>query len=135
MDHRRALELFERRRDAWLDEDLDAYLAFFAADLVFQGPAGPPLVGKAEYSDLVERSLEAVRPVSFEVHDVAVHERNVLAEWTQSVEVRSSGTVLVWRGMSICEIRDDLIAWWREYYDPAQLRPPGISEDHGPGER
>jgi hypothetical protein len=40
-----AVVLFERRRDAWLAGDLDAYLDLFAPDLVFQSPAhATPLV-------------------------------------------------------------------------------------------
>src|SRR5690348_13540122 len=31
-----ALDLFARRRDAWLASDLDAYLALFAPDMTFQ---------------------------------------------------------------------------------------------------
>ena len=32
------------------------------------------------------------------------------------------GGVTAWRGMSACALRDGRIAWWREYWDPAQLR-------------
>jgi limonene-1,2-epoxide hydrolase len=118
----RALSVFEGRRDAWLREDVDTYLGYFSDDVVFEGPAGSPLTGLEAYGGLVRASLKAVRPVSFEYHDIAVHGDHVFAEWTQSVEVRADRRVLVWRGMSICELRRRKIVWWREYYDPALLR-------------
>jgi limonene-1,2-epoxide hydrolase len=117
-----AVSAFEARRDAWLREDIDAYLSYFSPDVRFQGPAGGPVVGVEAYGALVRSSVERVRPVSFEYHDIAVDGANVLAEWTQSVEVRSVPRVLVWRGMSICELRHGRIVWWREYYDPSHLR-------------
>lgn len=124
MDDAEALALFEGRRDAWLKEDLEGYLAFFARELEFQGPTGAPIVGIQDYRHLVKRSLDNVRPLSFDFHHIAVHGDKVLAEWTQSIEVRANRTPLVWRGMSVCEIREGRIVWWREYYDPAQLRRP-----------
>ena len=33
-----ALDLFERRRQAWLREDFDGYLALWAGDMTFQSP-------------------------------------------------------------------------------------------------
>jgi limonene-1,2-epoxide hydrolase len=122
VEEHEAVALFHGRRKAWLKEDLEAYLAFFDPGLEFQGPRGAPLVGIEPYRDLVRSSLAAVRPLSFDFHHIAVHEDNVLAEWTQSVELRAHGAELVWRGMSVCEIRNGLIVWWREYYDPAQLQ-------------
>ena len=44
MTHAEATALFDRRREAWLREDLPAYLACFAEDLVFGSPVhDPPL--------------------------------------------------------------------------------------------
>lgn len=122
MEHSEAVSLFEGRRDAWLAEDLDAYLGYFSQEVHFQGPSGRPVVGLDAYRALVRSSMEMVRPVSFEYHDIAVHGPNVFAEWTQSAKVRVDRRLLEWRGMSICEILGGQIAWWREYYDPSQLR-------------
>ena len=47
----------------------------------------------------------------------------MLADWTITVERRRDGEMVVWRGMSACELRDGLIVRWREYYeDPGALR-------------
>jgi uncharacterized protein (TIGR02246 family) len=118
-----AVALFDRRREAWLSGDLERYLALFAPDLVIEIPGRDPIVGRDAYAELVRASDEHVAPVSFEFHEIAVHESRVLSEWTIEIERRSSGTRVAYRGMSICEIRHGLIAWWREFYDPSALRP------------
>ena len=123
VDRDEAQGLFDKRVQAWLSEDLDTYMDMFAEDLLMQTPMGEPLQGRAAYGELVRRSLQHVRPVGFEVHEIAVDGSKVLAEWTQTHEVRADGRRLRYRGMSICEIRDGLIHAWREYYDPADLQP------------
>jgi hypothetical protein len=35
MDHKEAVALLKKRRDAWLNRDLDSYLRLFAEDFVF----------------------------------------------------------------------------------------------------
>ncbi len=116
-----AIDIFDRRRQAWLAEDLDGYLGFFTDDVVMEMPRREPIHGMADYRALVERSLAMVRPVSFEYHALAVDGDCVLAEWTQAHEVRTTGRQLRYRGMSWCRIVDGRIAEWREYYDPSFL--------------
>jgi limonene-1,2-epoxide hydrolase len=119
--HADAVALFERRRDAWLAGDLDAYLALFAPDLVIDIPRRGRIVGRDAYADLVRRSHEHVAPVRFELHHLGVHGSIVLSEWTIEIEFRADRRRATYDGMSRCELRDGLIASWREYYDPAQL--------------
>lgn len=115
--------LFERRRRAWLAGDLDAYLALFAPALSFQSPVhAAPLEGRDAFADLVRRSHERVRPLSFDFDHIAVAGDFVLAEWRVGIERRNDGRRLVYPGMSSCRIEDGLIAWWREYWNPADLR-------------
>ncbi len=118
-----AVALFERRRRAWLDEDVDAYLALWAEDTSFQSPVhAEPLRGRAAFADLVRQSLAHARPISFDFAHVAVHDAFVLAEWTIAIESRADGRRITWRGMSVAEIRDGLIRAWCEYWNPADLR-------------
>ena len=36
---------------------------------------------------------------------------------------------ITWRGMSACELADERIVWWREYYqDPVGLAPPPVAD-------
>jgi hypothetical protein len=106
---------------------LAALIVMFGLGLALQGRLFPfefsqPLVGLAAFGDLVRASAAATRPVSFEVHALAVHGDQVLAEWTITVEARAGGRRIRWRGMSVAAYRaDGRIATWREYWNPADL--------------
>ena len=117
----RARDLFDRRRRAWLAEDVGAYLDCWVDDLVLETP-GRTVRGRAAYEATVRSSLTWARPRSFEVHHLGVDGDVILADWTITVERRTDGQAVAWRGMSACGLRDGRIAWWREFYeDPAAL--------------
>ena len=122
LSHEDALALFERRRRAWLDGDLDGYLALWTEDMTFQSPLHPePLRGRDAFAELVGRSLATGRPVRFDLEHLAVWGDVVLAEWRIAIERRGGGGQVEWRGMSVAEMRDGRIAAWREYWNPAAL--------------
>lgn len=124
LTHAEAAALFDRRRDAWLAEDLDAYLACWDEQMTFGSPMhSPPLRGRDAYATLVRGSAAVVRPLRFDVHHLAVHGEAVLAEWTITVEHRPTGQSMRWRGMSAATYRDGRILTWREYWNPADLAP------------
>src|SRR6058998_2137605 len=117
-----ATRLFEQRRDAWLREDLDAYLALWAEDMTFQSPVhAEPLRGRAAFADLVRQSLAIARPIAFDFTHIAVVRDVVLAEWRIAVERRDGGRRIEWWGMSVAEVQDGLIRRWREYWNPADV--------------
>jgi predicted GNAT family N-acyltransferase/ketosteroid isomerase-like protein len=119
-----AIELFEKRRRAWLAADVDAYLALWADDMTFQSPVhAEPLRGKSAFAELIRQSLQFSRPLRFEFAHIAVAGGIVLAEWTIAIERRDTGRVIEWRGMSACEIRDGVIREWREYWNPLAVVP------------
>ncbi len=116
-------DLFERRRDAWLKEDTESYLALWAEDMLIELPGRKePIRGRDAYAEIVDKAFASLRPVSWEFHRLAVDGDHVLSEWTISGEVRASGKAATWRGMAICRIEDGLLKEWREYWDPASLR-------------
>ena len=122
LSHEDALALFERRRRAWLAEDLDAYLALWTEDMTFQSPMhAEPLRGRSAFAELVGRSLATTRPVRFDLEHLAVRDDAVLAEWCIAVERRGSGGRIEWRGMSVAKMHEGRIAVWREYWNPAAL--------------
>jgi len=117
-----ATRLFEQRRDAWLREDLDAYLALWAEDMTFQSPVhAEPLRGRAAFADLVRQSFGFARPLAFDFTHIAVAGDVVLAEWRIAVERRAGGRRIEWWGMSVAEVRDGRIRRWREYWNPADV--------------
>lgn len=120
--HAEAVDLFDRRRLAWLGEDLDGYLALWADDMTFGSPVhADPLRGRAAFAELVRRSNATAKPLRFDVTHLAVHGDMVLAEWSIAMTHRETGRVIAWDGMSVAEIRDGLIRTWREYWNPAAL--------------
>ena len=113
--------LFERRVDAWLEADLDAYMDCWADDMVIDLPTGR-IVGKERYRKLVQAGFGWAAPVAFDVHHIAFVDAAeiVLADWTIRARRRDDGVVVGWRGLSVCEYRAGKIAWWREHH----LAPP-----------
>src|ERR687887_625635 len=106
-----AIRLFEQRREAWLREDLDAYLALWAEDMTFQSPAhAEPLRGRPAFADLVRQSLAFARPLAFDFMHIAV-----------AGDRRAGGRRIEWWGMSVAEVRGGLIRRWREYWNPADV--------------
>ena len=83
---------------------------------------GRTIRGHDEYRPMLEQSLSWALPRDFEFHHLAVDGDVVLCDWTITVERRSDGELVSWRGMSAAELRGGRIAWWREYYeDPGAL--------------
>jgi limonene-1,2-epoxide hydrolase len=131
MTYDEAVALFEKRRLAWLREDLDGYMALWAADMTFQSPVhAEPLRGRDAFLELVRQSLALSRPLRFNFHHIAINDPMVLAEWEIAIARRDTGGVIAWHGMSIAEIRDGLIQVWREYWNPMALT--GMSRANSP---
>jgi ketosteroid isomerase-like protein len=122
---------FMARVDAWLAADLDSYMNCWSEDLVIELPTGRS-VGKERYRKLVKAGFAWAEPVSFDVHHMAFEERGgegeadvVMADWTIRSRRREDGVVIGWRGLSVCEIQNGHIRWWREHH----LEPPAPVND------
>lgn len=119
-DVKEAHGVFDRRRAAWLAEDVDGYLDCWVDDLVLETPGREPVRGRDAYEAMVRQSFAWAKPNAFEFHHIAVDGNIVFADWTISVERRHDAKVIEWRGMSVAELHDGRIVWWREYYDDPQ---------------
>jgi limonene-1,2-epoxide hydrolase len=119
-DAKEAHAVFDRRRAAWLGEDVDGYLDCWVDDLVLETPGREPVRGRDAYEAMVRQSFAWAKPNAFEFHHIAVDGDIVFADWTISVERRHDAKVIEWCGMSVAELRDGRIVWWREYYDDPQ---------------
>ena len=121
-----ARAVFDRRVAAWLAQDLDAYVACWHDDMRIEMPSGV-VESAAKYRKLVDASFQWAAPVSFDVHHLAVDDSTgaVLADWTIRARRHADDVVVEWRGISVCELRDGRIAWWREHHlaPPAPIDP------------
>ena len=115
MDHEKAVALLKRRRDAWLNQDLDSYLSLFDEDFVFLAGGVEQSRGRTALADAVRRNYELFDPISWEFHEIAVNGQNILAEWTVTLEEKVTGAQRSMNAMFICEIRDGLCTCVREY--------------------
>jgi ketosteroid isomerase-like protein len=111
--------IFQRRVDAWVAADLDAYMDCWADDMVIELPSGVT-EGAAKYRKLVGAGFGWATPVSFDVHHLAFDGNVALADWTIRARRREDDALIEWRGLSVCELRDGKIQWWREHH----LAPP-----------
>ena len=121
-----ARAVFARRVDAWLAQDVDRYVGCWHDDMRIEMPSGT-IDGAAKYRKLVEASFGWAAPESFEVHHLAIDACTsiVFADWTIRARRREDDVVVEWRGLSVCELRDGKISWWREHH----LAPPAPVQD------
>jgi len=115
-----ARAVFARRVAAWLAADVDAYLECWHTHMALTLPGGRVVAGVDAYRRLLEASFAWATPVSFDVHALAVDGDLVLSDWTIRARRCDDGVEVEWRGLSVCELRDDRIVWWREHH----LAPP-----------
>jgi limonene-1,2-epoxide hydrolase len=118
MDYGEAVALIEQRRDAWLREDVETYLSLFADDFRFEADGVEQSRGREALEDTIRRNYARFRPISWDVHEIAVHGQNALGEWTVVIEERKTGIRSSLKAMFICEIQDGLTKWVREYRLP-----------------
>src|ERR1700740_142037 len=100
-----ARAVFARRIDAWLAEDVDAYVACWHDDMRIEMPSGT-IEGAARDRTLVDAGFAWAAPVSCDVHHLAIDAAAslVFADWTIRARRREDGVVVEWRGLSICEL-------------------------------
>ena len=115
MDRAAGVAHLRKRREAWLREDVDAYLSLFDENFAFSANGVELINGRHALENAVHRSYLRYRPLAWEFHEIAVHGSTVLSEWTVTMEERATKTVRSLRAMSVCEIQDGLTVWQREY--------------------
>jgi SnoaL-like domain len=111
------MALLEKRRAAWLQQDVDTYLSLFSEDFV-SADGVEEINGRAAWEEVVRRSDERASPISWEFQVVAVDSSYILAEYTFTVEPKGTGVTRSVHGMSISEARDGVFTSHRDYRWP-----------------
>jgi limonene-1,2-epoxide hydrolase len=118
-DSSTALDVVTRFCAAWADGDLDAIVAFFTDDAVYHNIPIAPVTGRDAIRDTIAGFTGGVDSIEFRVlniagaGDVVLTERiDVFAFPATSIELPVMGTF---------EVRDGLIAAWRDYFDLNQF--------------
>lgn len=104
-------DLLDRHDAAWNDKDLDAAMASYTEDIVFQNhTAGEPaVVGAAAVRAHLGGIFERWPDMRFSSRRLYVSPGFCTSEWTASATAKD-GRRLEWDGVDVLPIRDGLIA-------------------------
>lgn len=116
-DERSAEQLVQDFCAAWSRLDLDELMAFFAPDAVYHNMPGPPLEGREAVREGIERFLAGWDETLWEVVNIAAAGNVVFAERVD--RTRADGRSVDLPVTGVFEVRDGLIAAWRDYFDLA----------------
>jgi limonene-1,2-epoxide hydrolase len=113
------IELVRRFCDAWTAGDLDAIVAFFTADAVYHNIPIEPVTGRETIKATIAGFTAGVEKVEFIVHNIAADGAIVFTERTDVFHLPGKSISLPVAG--VFEVRDGLIAAWRDYFDINQF--------------
>jgi limonene-1,2-epoxide hydrolase len=105
--------------EAWPRLDLDELAAFFAEDAVYHNIPVDPVVGREAIRATVEGFTAGIDRVEFELVHTAVAGDVVLTERID--RFFAPGRQITLPVMGAFEVRDGLIAAWRDYFDLNQF--------------
>jgi limonene-1,2-epoxide hydrolase len=101
---------------AWADGDLDALMAFFTDDAVYQNIPIAPVEGKDAIRAKIAGFRSGVEKIEFRVENIAGSANVVL---TQRVDIFAMpGVTVDLPVMGTFEVRDSKISAWRDYFPP-----------------
>jgi ketosteroid isomerase-like protein len=103
-------DLIARHDAAWNDQDVDAVMASYTDDVVFQNhTAGElPVAGAAAVREHIAGIFERWPDMRFSSRRLYVSDGFCASEWT--ARATRDGRVLEWDGVDVMPVRDGLIA-------------------------
>lgn len=107
---------------AWSSGDAAAVGALYTEDAARDDvPTGMTTDGRAAIEELAKALFETDDDVRLEVTDGFVGENWAVVEWTFSGVHPATGREVTFRGASVLELTDGLIAEERDYYDLPEM--------------
>lgn len=116
-DERSPEQLVQDFCAAWSRLDLDELMEYFAPDAVYHNMPGPPLEGHDAVREGIGRFLSGWDETVWEVVNIAAAGNVVFAERVDRTQAGGRSVDLPVTG--VFEVRDGLIAAWRDYFDLA----------------
>ena len=109
-------QIINRFMAAWNNMDVDAVMAHFTQDASYANiPMGPPHVGKDAIRAFIDGFMGGTSEISFVVHHQVAEGAIVMNERTDRLVM--DGKTIELPVMGVFEMRDGLIAGWRDYFD------------------
>jgi len=106
---------------AWETRDLDAIMAFFDDDAVYENVPVPPVTGLDEIRNFIGGILYAFKNINVVIHHQVSDGVIVMNERTDTITAEN-GTKVQLRCMGYFEIRDGKVVTWHDYFDGTALK-------------
>ena len=120
-EHTVARGIAERMAAAWMRADVAAILGLFAPDGVFISPGGRA-EGHAAIAELAGAYFAAAPALTVSIGRVLADGTLGAVEWVWTETDGATGTQRTMEDAIVFELRDGKLIYWREYFDPAQVR-------------
>ncbi|QIB65275.1 nuclear transport factor 2 family protein [Kineobactrum salinum] len=129
------LDAITRLMACWERRDVEGFLAFLTDDIEYYWHLGTrPVVGKNTMRKFLRNYDGAYNQTGFHIHNHAENGELLFIEGLEELYDRKHERSIRNPFMQAYEFRDGLIAKMRDYYEPANLRPPAAApapERHG----
>jgi uncharacterized protein (TIGR02246 family) len=121
MNRTNAQQLVERMAMAWMQRDITTIVALFTDDGEFITPGGAAR-GRAAITAVATKFFAQPVKVTVTITRLLVDGAQGAVEWIWRETSSTSGEDRIMEDAIIFALRDDKLAYWREYFDPAQTR-------------
>lgn len=123
------IDVMTQMMDSWKRRDADAFLSFMADDIEYHWHVGTkPLKGKEKMRKFLGNYSAAYDQRVWKVINHAEAGDLLLIEGYEELYDKAHDRVIQQPFMQACEFRDGKLAKMRDYYEPANLRPPQAAE-------
>jgi uncharacterized protein (TIGR02246 family) len=119
MNHADVQHLVERMAMAWMQRDVTTIVALFSDDGQFITPGGA-VRGQAAIAAATTKFFARPVAVTVTITRVLVDGAQGAVEWIWRETNSTTGAHRTMEDAIVFELRDDKLAYWREYFDPAQ---------------
>jgi len=104
----------------WASPDPDEIAGYFAEDAVYHNMPMDPVHGRKAIREFIAGFVAAIDGIDFDVHRQLSDGTLVMNERTDVIRRRDGGQVPL-PVTGVFEVRNDRIAAWRDYFDPAAI--------------